>query len=663
MAAPKILIDQGVLPAGVPGDSRRDLAVGVPVNVSDPENPTATVFEWELIAPPGSGAVLDSTIIAAPTFTPDIPGAYLLFLNVNSGELSYELDADGNKKSIQGGAGIELPNGTLAHGIGESQQFGLLGWGERFDELFPFLDQLRGISTGIGAGWVRITGITVPGGSTATPVFQDPPGDTILQSIVVSNGTFDVDVEASFPLVLVNGVPATLARVGDIYQGTVSTTIAIDGDVSVQVVDSNNVNGPADLVAVAIDSPPVLLTLSFLGGYPGTQTELKAGDTYQLTGTTDVAADAIEVQDFEASDAVQLLAFAPGTNFTVTMVVGDRGITLQALAASVRARSASTGALGVARSTNELAGGVDGIDLINLNNLFPGIALGAIVYPATQSALKGAETATIVNALTDFDTVAYDSPNGDLTVTLPAVSEDPKTVTRLAGAYNDSVNNFRITANRIANDATTVDQLVVVIANVAATLAVAEPAARLRSGGNDGTAPQDHTITITANQQLAAAPTLAPDAGPRGAFLAAFAGGPAVWTASLRVLDTDDKGVFNWGAILGTNLAGIPTAAITGDAQYTLGGFVARTLTFAAFATTAAMGVEVVDFTKLQAGTFTSTAGVALKQPIGTPPSVTNGFTIDALNINPTDVIWLDSPAAGANSGGTATITNVEEIV
>ena len=663
MAAPTILIDQGALPAGTPKQSRRDLAVGTPVNVSDPANPTATVFLWELVPPPGSAATLSSTTVAAPTFTPDIPGAYLLFLNVNSGELSYTQDADGNKISDQGGAGIELPNGTLAHGIGESQQFGLQGWGTRFDELFPFFDQLRGISGGVGAGWARITGITVPGGSTATPVFQDPPGNTILQSVVVSDGTFDVDIEASFPLVLLNGVPATLTRVGDIYQGTVSTTIAVDGDISAQVVDANNVNGATDLVAVTIDSPPALLTLSFVGGYPGTQTELKAGDTYQLTGTTDVAADAIEVQDFEASDAPQLLAFAAGTTFTVTMVIGDRGTTLQALAARVRARSASTGALGVARDTNELGGTVDGTDLVNLNNLFPGIVLGAIVYPATQGALKGAETATVANALTNFDSVAYDSPNGDLTVTLPATSEDPKTVTRLADSYNVATDNFRITANRAANDATTVDQLVVAIANVAATLAVTEPAARLRSGGNDGTAPQDHTITITADQQLGAAPTLSPDAGPRGAFLAAFAGGPAVWTALLRVLDTDDKGVFNWGAIAATNLAGIATAVITGDAQYTLGGFVARTLTFSPFATTSAMAVEVVDFTKLQAGTFTSTAGVALKQPIGTPPSVINGYTIDALGINPTDVIWLDTAAAGANSGGTAQITNVEEIV
>jgi len=482
--------------------------------------------------------------------------------------------------------------------------------------------------------------------------------------VTVSAGTFDIAIESSYPLVLVNAVPATLTRAGDIYTGTVSATIGVSGDVEVQVVDSDDVNGVVDTIAVTIDAPPALLTFSFVGGYPGTQSELKAGDTYQLTGTTDINADAIEVQATGASDSVQLLTFASGTSFTVTMTIGDQGTSLQALAATAKPRSSTTAAFGVTRATNFAGGSVDGTDLVNLNNLFPGIVLGTITYPVTQTALKGVETATVVNGLTNFDTVVYDSPNGDLTITLPTTSEDPKTVTRLAGSYNVSTNNFRITANRAANDADTIDQVVVKIANVAATLTVTEPATRLRSGGNDGTAAQDHTITITASQELPAAPTLAADAGSRGTFQGGgFVGGATVWTRDLRVLDTDDKGTFNWGAIAATNRAGIATSAITGDSVYTLGGFVQRTLTFAAFATTAAMNVEVADFSKLTAGIFTSTNQTALKQAIGTGPSVTDGYTIDAVSINPTDVIWLDTPAAGANSGGTAQITNVEETV
>jgi hypothetical protein len=159
------------------------------------------------------------------------------------------------------------------------------------------------------------------------------------------------------------------------------------------------------------------------------------------------------------------------------------------------------------------------------------------------------------------------------------------------------------------------------------------------------------------------APLLDADSGgSRGTFVGVFIGGPQVWTRTLQVADTDEKGTFTWEALSATNLAGIVTGSITGDAQYTLGGFVARSLTFAAFATQTAMNVEVADFSKLQAGIFTATNQTALKQPIGTPPSITDGYTIDALGINPTQVIWLDSPAASSNSGGTAALADIEEI-
>jgi len=40
-----------------------------------------------------------------------------------------------------------------------------------------------------------------------------------------------------------------------------------------------------------------------------------------------------------------------------------------------------------------------------------------------------------------------------------------------------------------------------------------------------------------------------------------------------------------------------------------------------------------------------------------------NGYTINAAGVKPTQVIWLDTAAAGSNSGGTAQITNVQEAV
>jgi len=293
------------------------------------------------------------------------------------------------------------------------------------------------------------------------------------------------------------------------------------------------------------------------------------------------------------------------------------------------------------------------------------VSIGASTYPGGQQALKNSEVASIVNTVSNATTVIYSDPTGsELSIANPTIFENPKTVTRVGGSYNISNKNFRITANRAANDATTVEEATVNIANVAAIITVSEPTIRLRSGGSDGTAPQDHTITITSDQELLSDPTLSPDTGgSRGAFIGAgFSGGPLVWTRDLRVLDTDEKGVFTWESLVVNNLAGLPTIAISGDSSYILGGFVARTLTFGPLSTTTVMSVEVADFSKLQAGIFTSTNQAAVKESIGTAPPVTNGYTIDALGVNPTTIVWLDTTSAGTNFGGTAQITNVEEV-
>lgn len=519
-------------------------------------------------------------------------------------------------------------------------------------------------------GWVRIADITpqIGGDTVSSKVFQDSPNDTILQSADASSGLINVLVESSVPLVTVDGNATTLAKSGGIYSATVPITLAATGDVVVQLTDPDGNLGASDKATITLVAPPVITALSFTGGYPGSQTELKENDTFQITVTADRNFDLVEIQDFGACKFASL-GVASGTTVIVTGTIDDEGTTVQDLAARVRVRDSVTGAFSATRDTNTGGGTTDGVDTVKANNLFPGVAIGTITYPASQSALKGAESATVANVLSNFDTVAYDDPTtSELTITLPSTSEDPKTVTRASGTYNVTTPNFRITANRAANDATTVDQDVVNIANVAATLTVSEPAARLLSGGNDGTAEQLHSITITASQELFSAPTLALPAGggrgTRGIFQGGgFVGGPSVWTRTLGIHDDDGKGLFSWGAILGTNLAGISTSALIGDPAYTLGGFVKRTLTFDSFETTVSMDVEVVTFAKLAAGIFTSTNQPALKQPISTPPSVTDGYTIDATSAKPTDVIWLDTPAAGANSSGLATITDVEEVV
>lgn len=532
-------------------------------------------------------------------------------------------------------------------------------WAEPLNRDKQILDINAG--GGGGSGWIKITDVDVPGGAASDKVYQDSPGNTVLQSATVSATAIELNVRASYPIIDIGGSQTILAESGDggHYLGVVSHMISGTGPLAVSVLTADGVAGAVDTVDLTLDAPPELLTLSFTGAYPGSQTELKAGDTFQLTGTTDINADAVEIQDVGA--CIQSLeTFVAGTTFTVTGTIADRGTTLQALPATVRARSATTGAFGTARTTDELGGTTDAVDLVNLNNLFPTVTITGINYPATQQALKGSETATVAVTTSDLDTITYTSPTSELQITNPTTDEPNKTVQRIAGGYNITTDNFRAEANRAANDATTIETAVVNIADTPASIDVVLPAARLVSGGNDGTTIQSHLITIQSDQELLSV-DMDEDTGG-GTFTGSWSGGPLNWTRTIQVHDDDAKGTYTWQNLVATNLAGIVTSSIATGATYDLGGFVARSLTFGPFLTTTNMDVEVVDFSKLQAGIFTSTNQPALKQSIGTSPPVVNGYTINNTGLKPTTVIWLDTAAASVNSTGTAQITDVEEL-
>jgi len=514
-----------------------------------------------------------------------------------------------------------------------------------------------------GAGWVYIAdAATQAAGTVTSKVWQDPPGNTILQSFTASSADLRISVRASYPSVDVDGTSATLSRDagGGYYSGQVDITVAGSGNIIAKVFTGDGVEGDSDTTAVTLDLPPVITTLSFTGGYPGSQTELKAGDAFQLTGTTDKPIDLVEIQNYEALQFASI--GAAGTVFTVAGTVADRGDAAVLRPGRVRVRDAATGAFSATRDTNLAGGSTDGVDVVVCSDLRPSVGFGAISYPGAQQALKGSETATVINAVNFYDTILYDSPPGQLLVTNPTVEESPKTVQRIAGGYNVSTNNLRVTANRVANDATTVSSVVVRIANTAVAITVSTPAARLRSGGNDGTSIQNHTITMQGNQQLLNAPSM--DEGAAGTFIGSWSGGGATWTRTLQVHDNDPKGTFSWANLVATNLAGLVTTTITTGAQYVAEAFVARDLTFAAFLQTTTLNVAVVTYGQLRASIFTATNQPAQLNPVqGDTSNIVDTFTVLTIGTNPTTLFWNDAAAASSNSSGTAQIIAVEEIV
>lgn len=531
-----------------------------------------------------------------------------------------------------------------------------------------------------GQGFIYLTDAASPtGGMVSDQVYQNPPDNTVLQSFTCSTVDVRLTINASYPevrvITLAGAVNETLTPSLDEghYSGTVDVVVDPAGEtIGIVVLTPEGLASARDDVAVAIELPPQLLDLYFTGGYPdvpwipGTpQTELKAGDTFDLHFVSDLPCTGATVLN-DGAGTLQTFAFASATSGTVSITIADRGTTLQNLAAKMKVHNAA-GAFGNVRATNELGGSVDGHDLVALNNRYPSGSVASINYPAGQSALKDAESATFNLTASNYDTAAFTSPSApaELSIANPSTFEAAKVVTRIAGNTRFSGVNFRMVLSREANGSQTTVDSYAAIAHVAISAAtITLPAARLRSGGNNGTAAQSHTITIALDQPAYAAPSLAADVNG-GTWLGSWTGGPSSWTRSLSVHDNDVHASHNWGAFSVTNRAGKVTTTIApASAAYTIGGFVARTLTFAAFSQSTTMNVPVVTYTKLTFGVLSLNNHQGLRNATqGNHADIVDTLTVDSIGTNPTTVWLNDVTLAGQNTLGTLTIADVQETV
>lgn len=537
--------------------------------------------------------------------------------------------------------------------------------------------------TGERQGWIYITDISAQGGGIVSDkVYQDPPGNTVIQSGTSDTLDVTVNLRASYPLVDVGEVISStvpvsirkrLSRAGDTghYAGTQDLTLSGVSPYAVkaQVVTPDDDAGPCgtgacDTVGIIFNSAPELLSLSFIGGYPGAQTELKAGDTFAISGTTDKPANAIQMSNFGAGTS-ELLAFALGTSFTTTITIADRGTATQALPARGAARNA-TGSFGGTRDTDALGGVANGVDLVFLNNTYPSFVDNGTTYPLGQTAFKNTESGTQSTTVNNANTGAYTSPHGDFSVSNPGVIATVKTITCTnPGDYNDSSTNFRIVATRTANDASATFNKTIEVADTAPSLTVTQPQTRLRAD----TPAEQYTITATADQNIIAAPDVGIPVG--GNWVGGgFAGGSKIWTRTIEIEDGDVTGIAPW--ILSTPIANralISGTSITGDEN--VGGFISRTLTIAAWpAREAFIGHNVVSTAKLVVENLSKAGagpnGGTIFSYLNTLTNTLDSYTITQPSgvLNPAGNVWynLDQPNAVSNTTGSALVIVEEEV-
>jgi hypothetical protein len=384
---------------------------------------------------------------------------------------------------------------------------------------------------------------------------------------------------------------------------------------------------------------PEILTC-VIGDYPGSQTAAKQGDKIHVTGTVESSATEVRLLPYGAFSGTGWISCSGG----VFDILGTVSSAIGLQKARVEARNA-IGTVGrTADSSNE----------IELDQTYPSFTDHGCTYPAGQAAFKGTETGTQSTVVSGADNFTYSSPNFDFSITSPNVYEENKSIVcNNPGSYNDSVSNFRIVAIRSRNDAQSIFNKIIEVADIAPVVTASQPYSRLRSSP----AGADYTISANSNQNLATAPSVSiPVSGTwRGT---GFVGGPKNWSRTIRISDADAKGTgpWAWDGTAPKNRAGL-SASIQGSE--TVGGFYSRHLILAPFSTRTELDVAVVDTNKLSFNW--SFKSPMIFNPVGTQPPVAGAWTLEALNTNPTDVIILDT--AAANSSSQESVITIEEVV
>jgi hypothetical protein len=474
------------------------------------------------------------------------------------------------------------------------------------------------------------------------------------------------------PTVTLNGTTCSnLEQYGTdrrLFHGSFDVTLSVVEGESEDFILESSTDQSTSVTVTLGGAGPEITNISF-GSYPGSQTALKYGDVIDVTVTVENDAVSCWIEDDKASNNEVSLTLG---------AVDGAGAGYRYATGTITISNVATDAPVDAQASNDIgtAGSVYTSSNLTIDQDSPVITYNSTTYPAGQGALKDSEGALINVTVSDFDGITYSSPTNELSIPDTTTYEQTKTVTRIAGSYNDDTNNYRIVATKSSNDTSTTRQYVVIIANVAAQLSISLPASRLRTGG-DGysnvglttlASIAEHTITINSNQQLDSVPTLADPDADKGIWVnGSFtnAGGMTSFTNDLEIDDDSTRGTHDWGAISGTNLSGLTTTVITGTDTYEIGGFMPRYYELVLGQNSVSGDVEVTNYTDVTLDwQYKDGSGqvkaLSRNSVINESPPVTNSWTIDTTGSNPTTFIILDTAATQAQTVNTAVLVEEE---
>lgn len=521
-----------------------------------------------------------------------------------------------------------------------------------------FISDIVPTSTGTVSGKV-----TAGSGVNTTLVSCQSDTLSVTVSVLAFTGTTSL-----IPSITVNEVAVVNLTLNDQMRWVGSVDIVISG-ISPYSVIATHEDGGSHSVTVTEAVGPEVTNFILSGGYPGSQTELKASDIFSITFSTDSSISQVEIQNIEAAQ-YSLQSLTPGVGpFTVSFIVASRG---SGTISNQRVQIRCLGENGIWGSLiySDTYGTGDGSAYVQLNNDVPvisSITQSNITYPSSQLALKDTESATVnhtVSVPTGSFTVSYISGNNELVIANPSTYEAAKVVTRNGGTYNIATTNLTITAIKVSNAATVSRTAIVYIANTNPTISLSLAYSRLRSSPTGS----NYTLTLASTQYLAFAPSLNALTAGQGVWVGSFVGSNASWTRVIQVTDSDSKGTFTFAGLVATNLAGRVVNTISSGASYVLGGFSFRTLTIAAWPNReVSIGTTVSNTSKLRCTNLSKGGSGSLNDSfVANITDAVSKYTITSPSgtYNASGNLWYNNDLANAvsNSSGTAQI-ELEEIV
>ncbi len=292
-----------------------------------------------------------------------------------------------------------------------------------------------------GGGFVNIFIVDITSPGNVNIVRKDEPNEEVVDSVKLEDNTATVSIEWDRAgnyegLPTINGVEVTKdSKIG-------GSTYTGHADISGEYLSivASYADGSHVVPLETLDKPVISLA-TFNGSYPTGQTELKAGDTYNIDITCDVPYVTVETQNYGACTAKSFT-----TSGSIAAVIADYGDVATERVARVRVKNA-------AGTWSDWA---DTDNTVNCNNLHPTVTITNKAYPASQSALKDSEEVAIAYTVINSDS-DVESVTANLTLTANGA-------TRASGDYEDGA--YIITSTRNANGAVTVHNEIVRIAHV-----------------------------------------------------------------------------------------------------------------------------------------------------------------------------------------------------